>query len=109
MMTQRTEAFKKALVEAIDEGLLMLGENGREVIYFRLKQSYALKKEDIPGYPEIFVECLRSIFGSGAEVIEKAIIKSLYGKLGLEFHVKKDFGFLEYLNEAIKDFEEKAN
>ncbi|MEM0008300.1 MAG: hypothetical protein QXR89_08600 [Candidatus Bathyarchaeia archaeon] len=109
MMTQRTEVFKKALVEAIDEGLLMLGENGREVIYFRLKQSYALKKEDIPGYPEIFVECLRSIFGSGAEVIEKAIIKSLYSKLGLEFHVKKDFGFLECLNEARKAFEEKAN
>lgn len=48
MVTQRMEAFKKALVEAVDEGLLMLGENGREVIYFRLRQSYALKKEDIP-------------------------------------------------------------
>ncbi|MEM3580083.1 MAG: hypothetical protein QXQ64_02320 [Candidatus Bathyarchaeia archaeon] len=108
-MTQRTEAFRRALVEAVHEGLLMLGENGREVIYFRLKQSYALEKEDIPGSPEIFVECLRSIFGSGAEVIEKAIIKSLYSKLGMEFHAKKDFGFLEYLNEARKVFEEKAN
>ncbi|MEM3565810.1 MAG: hypothetical protein QXK18_02935 [Candidatus Bathyarchaeia archaeon] len=108
MVTQRMEAFKKALVEAVDEGLLMLGENGREVIYFRLKQSYALKKEDIPGHPEIFVECLRSIFGSGAEVIEKAVIKSLYSKLGMEFHAAKNFGFLEYLKEARKAFEEKA-
>ncbi|MEM3566068.1 MAG: hypothetical protein QXK47_03015 [Candidatus Bathyarchaeia archaeon] len=107
-MTQRMEAFKKALVEAVDEGLLMLGENGREVIYFRLKQSYALKKEDIPGYPEIFVECLRSIFGLGAEVIEKAVINSLYRKLGIEFHAKKNLGFLEYLKEARKAFEEKA-
>jgi len=47
MVTQKMEAFKKALMEAVDEGLLMLGENGREVIYFRLKQSYALKKEDV--------------------------------------------------------------
>jgi len=107
-MTQRMEAFKKALMEAIDEGLLMLGESGREVIYFRLKQSYALKKEDAPGNPEIFVKCLREIFGSGAEVIERAIIRSLYKKLGMEFKAKKGFGFMEYLNEARKTFEQKA-
>ncbi|MEM3770153.1 MAG: hypothetical protein QXG76_03075 [Candidatus Bathyarchaeia archaeon] len=109
MMTQRMEAFKKALAEAVDEGLLTLGENGREVIYFRLKHSYALKKEDIPSYPEIFVKCLRSIFGSGSEVIEKAVIKSLYSKLGMEFSAKKGFGFLEYLEEARRAFEEKLN
>jgi len=107
-MTQRMEAFKKALMEAIDEGLLMLGESGREVIYFRLKQSYALKKEDVPGHPEIFVRCLREIFGSGAEVIERTIIRSLHKKLGIEFREKKGFGFMEYLSEARKNFEQKG-
>lgn len=102
------EAFKKALMEAIDEGLLMLGESGREVIYFRLKQSYALKKEDVPGHPEIFVRCLREIFGSGAEVIERVTIKSLYKKLGIALEEKKGFGFMEYLNEARKTFEQKG-
>ncbi|MEM1540807.1 MAG: hypothetical protein QXJ07_05445 [Candidatus Bathyarchaeia archaeon] len=100
------EAFKKALMEAVNEGLLMLGESGREVIYFRLIHSYALKREDIPSNPEIFVKCLRGIFGSGAEVIERAIIKNLYKRLGLEFRAKKDFSFLEYLNEARKAFKE---
>ncbi len=109
MVTQKMETFKKALIEAVDEGLLMLGENGRDVVYFRLKQSYALQKDDISGHPEIFVECLRSIFGSGAEVIERAVIKCLYSKLGIEFNAKKGFGFLEYLKEARKAFEEKAN
>jgi hypothetical protein len=107
-MTQRVEAFKKALMEAIDEGLRMLGESGREVIYFRLKQSYALKKEDVPNNPEIFMECLRGIFGSGAEVIERTIIRSLYKKLGMEFEAKKGFGFMEHLNEARKTFEQKG-
>jgi hypothetical protein len=86
----------------------MFGESGREVIYFRLKQSYALKKEDVPGNPEIFVRCLREIFGSGAEVIERAIIKSLYKKIGIRFEDKKGFGFMEYLNEARKTFEQKS-
>ena len=99
-MGQKKNAFKKALIEAVDEGLLMLGESGREVVFFRLQHYYALKKEDIPSNPEIFVQCLRDIFGSGAEVIEKAVIKSLYKKLGIEYKEKKGFGFSDYLNEA---------
>ncbi|MGC8998629.1 MAG: hypothetical protein ACP5JW_04430 [Candidatus Bathyarchaeia archaeon] len=106
MVTQITEALKKALAETIDEGLLMLGKNGRDVVYFRLKQSYALKKEEVPNNPEIFVNCLREIFGSGAEVIERAVIRKLYDKLGIEFKEKKDFGFMEYLSEARKILEE---
>jgi len=101
-MDREKNTFEKALVEAVDEGLLMLGESGREVIYFRLKHSYALSKEDIPFHPEIFVECLLKIFGSGARVIEKAVIKSLYRKLGLKFVEKENFDFFEYFREAKK-------
>jgi hypothetical protein len=101
-MDKEKNTFEKALVEAVDEGLLMLGESGREVIYFRLKHSYALGKEDIPSHPEIFVGCLRKIFGSGARVIEKAVIKSLYRRLGLKFAEKEGFDFFEYLREAKK-------
>lgn len=99
-MKQKTTAFEKAFGEAVDEGLLLLGESGRKAAYFRLQKSYAIKKEDIPGNPEIFVDRLEKIFGLGAEVIEKAIIKSLYRKLGLKYIEKKVFDFMEYLNEA---------
>ncbi|MEM1566427.1 MAG: hypothetical protein QW510_05015 [Candidatus Bathyarchaeia archaeon] len=101
-MNQERSMFEKALVEAIDEGLLMLGEGGREVVYFRLRHSYALSKEDVPAHPEIFIECLRKIFGSGSKAIEKTIIKGLYSKLGLTYAEKKNFDFFEYLNEAKK-------
>ncbi|MBS7616913.1 hypothetical protein KEJ45_06930 [Candidatus Bathyarchaeota archaeon] len=101
-MTQarRGNSFEKAFLEAVDEGLSMLGESGRDVVYLRLQTTYAIKREDIISNLEIFAQCLRKIFGSGAEVIEKAIIKSLYGKLGMKFVEKKGYGFLEYLNEA---------
>lgn len=99
-MTQEKSIFEKALIEAVDEGLLMLGESGRELVYFRLRHSYALSREDIPFHPEIFDECLRRIFGSGANVIEKAIVRSLSRKLGLKFVEKGNFNFLECLNVA---------
>jgi hypothetical protein len=93
-------SFKQALLEAIDEGLLTLGKSGKEAIYFHLQNLCALKKEDIPDKPEIFVEGLQKIFGLGAEVIEKAIVKNLYLKLGLAFKEKKGYSFLEYLNDV---------
>ncbi|MEM2262813.1 MAG: hypothetical protein QXT10_03080 [Candidatus Bathyarchaeia archaeon] len=99
-MSKEKNAFEKALTEAVDEGLLMLGESGREVVYFRLRHSYAMDKEDVPTHPEIFIKCLQGIFGEGAKALEKAIIKILYRKLGLIYVEKKNFDFLECLNEA---------
>jgi len=92
--------FEKALVEAIDEGLLMLGESGREVVYFHLRHYYGFTKEDVPSNPHILVRCLEKIFGMGARAIERDVIKSLYRKLKLEYVEKKSFDFMEYLNEA---------
>jgi len=108
-MTQKTVTFEKILIDAVDEGLLMLGETGREVVYFRLRHSYALSKEDVPAHLEIFVECLKKIFGSGSRAIEKAIIKSLYSKLGLKYVEKKDFDFIECLNEAKMQLRKKLS
>lgn len=98
--SKQENLFKKALLAAIDEGLLTLGESGKEAIYFHLQNLCSLKREDIPEKPEIFMEGLQKIFGLGAKVIEKAIVKSLYVKLGLGFKEKKGYSFLEYLNYA---------
>ncbi|MEM2911466.1 MAG: hypothetical protein QXM52_00905 [Candidatus Bathyarchaeia archaeon] len=99
-MAKKSLLFKEALMEAVDEGLLILGESGREVVYFHLQHSYGLKKENISENPEIFMDCLRKIFGLGAQVIEKAIIKILCYKLGIEFAENKNYPFARYLNYA---------
>lgn len=99
-MNQKIAMFEKALVEAVDEGLLALGESGREVVYFHLKHYYGFTKEDVPSNPQILVRCLEKIFGLGARVVERDIVKSLYRKLGLKYVEKKNFDFMEFLNEA---------
>ena len=33
----RENSLRKNFKEAVDEGLLILGESGREIVYFRLK------------------------------------------------------------------------
>lgn len=99
-MAETKSLFKEALFEAIDEGLLTLGESGKEAIYFHLQNLFSVKRGDVLDRPEIFVEGVRKIFGVGAEVIERSIVKSLYRKLGLKYEEKEGYGFLAYLSDA---------
>jgi hypothetical protein len=101
-MTETDELFNNILIEAIDEGLLILSESGREVVYFHLHKFYGLKKEDIPKNLVTFLNCIRKIFGSGAFIIEKSIIRTLYKKIGLEFSEKEEYDFIKCLN-ALKE------
>ena len=107
-MSKAKNRFRQVLLEAVDDGLLTLGESGRKAIYFHLQNLYSIKREDIPDQPEAFVEGLRKIFGKGAEVIEKAMAKSLYNRLGMKYDEKKGYGFLAYLNDAMRMAQEEG-
>jgi len=92
--------LRQDLIEAVDEGLLTLGESRREAVYFHLQSLCSLKKEDAPDKPEAFDEALRKIFGVGAEVIERSVVKKLYSKLGIDFAEKKNYGFVDYVSDV---------
>lgn len=88
-------------MEAVDESLKSLGESVRQMIFYHLENTYSVKRQDIPKKPEAFAEGLEKIFGVGALVLEKIIVKKLYSKLGLEYEDKKDFVFIDYLKDFI--------
>jgi len=106
-MQRKQEEFEKLFMEAVDESLKSLGESVRQMIFFHLENSYSIKRHDIPKKPEAFAEGLEKIFGKGASVLEKIIVKTLYSKLGLEFEDKKDFVFMDYLRDFITIKEEQ--
>jgi hypothetical protein len=77
--------FDAVLSEAIDEGLkAVLGETGKEVVYYNLKSIYGLERESVSKNPEILLESLYRLFGAGAEVIERVILEKLCLKLGIK-------------------------
>jgi hypothetical protein len=92
--------FDKTLLEAVDCALLALGEEPRKAIYYHLNKRFSLQKEEIPGDTDKFSQALNTIFGSGAEVIEKLIVKNLYTKLNLNFEEKASFEIDDYINLA---------
>lgn len=92
--------FEKTLLEAVDTALLSLGESPRQAVYYHLNKSFKLQREEIPEDANEFSQALNTIFGPGAEVIEKIIVKNLYTKLNLSLEEKTCFEFVEYVSLA---------
>jgi hypothetical protein len=77
--------FNRALLEAVDDGLLFLGESARHLVYHSVEKVFQISPEQIPEKPEAFHRALETLLGSGGKVIEKQIVKKLYSGLGLSF------------------------
>lgn len=99
-MLGKKEEFDKIVIEAVDDGLNILGETVKATLLLLVKERFHIEKYEIPEKPREFSLALRSILGnSGGKFIENLIVRSLYAKMGLgppelnrEFH--------EYILEA---------
>lgn len=92
--------FRKALLEATDSGLQVLGESVRYVIYHHVERNSSLRREEIPERLKDFHKALESLFGAGARVIERIVADRLYGKLGLKFEEHEGWTLVDYVNNA---------
>jgi hypothetical protein len=103
------QEFNRLLLEAVDEGLSMLGESSKQAIYFHLEKRFDIKKQEIPNKIEVFANAIEKIFGLGASFLEILIMKRLYVKLGrgFKFYGSEDFTFTEYVAAARRSFVEK--
>ena len=102
--------FEKILLEAIDEGLSLIGESAKQVIYTYLEKTFKIDAQDIPCRIEDFSKALENIFGTGSKIIEIQIMKKLFNKVG--YTIKNypsihDLTFIEYVS-AIKQEKEKS-
>lgn len=96
----RDRAFKKLLLEAVDEALSSLGDSSKQAIYFYLEETFKIKRQSIPNKIEEFTNAIEKIFGRGAKVLEVQIMKYLYEKVGRDFEYfpeKDDLLFIEYV------------
>ncbi len=98
--TKKREDFDSVLLKAVDEGLMILGVSVRITVYHYLKKDHDLRREDIPKNPEALDIGLRTLFGSGASVIERHVLERLCAKLGLIYEEKEDESFIHYIKEA---------
>jgi len=107
MLMKGEDKFEKSLLKTIDVQLKQVfGESGTSVIYGYLQNALSLRQEEIPKKLEVFAEGLDKFLNSGARVVEKVILDSLYSDFGQEFQFKKGYKFVDYVNELKEAIEE---
>jgi hypothetical protein len=97
---KKTIKFEEVLLEAIDEGLSLLGESSKQAVYFHLEKTFKMNRVDIPYRIEEFTDAIEKIFGTGAKIIEIQIMKCLFKKVGYSFKhypKQKNLTFTEYI------------
>jgi hypothetical protein len=92
--------FRQILLEAVDYGLMVLGEIVRQTIYGRIEKDHGLKRTEIPEQLEAFHKALGSVLGVSAKTVEKLIAKNLYQRLGLNFTPRPEWALVEYVDHA---------
>jgi hypothetical protein len=92
--------FDGILQEAVDYGLMVLGEVVRRTIYECVENRYQLKRREIPERLEAFHMALERMFGASAERVERLIAKNLYQRLSLNFTPHSDWTLIEYVGHA---------
>jgi hypothetical protein len=70
------------------------------MVFFHLEKDCSISKPNIPEKSESFAKGPEKIFGAGALVLEKHIIKSLYSRLRLKYDERKDYAFEDYVKQA---------
>jgi len=97
------DELEKAVLEAVDETFLYLGDSVRRSLYYYLENHHGVGRGEVPFKLEGFVEGLRSIFGEGTNLLVKMIAKRIYGKLGLPFDEKTGWSLIDYVEHARKN------
>lgn len=92
--------FSKLLLEAIDHGLLMLGEDARQAIYDCIENSYQIARDELPEKLEDLHGALTDLLGKGGNMVEIIAAEKLYKTLHLTFEPKDDWALLDYVNHA---------
>lgn len=109
---QKTTKFEQLLLESIDEGLSVLGESSKQIVYSYLEKSVKMNRHDIPHRIEEFIDVIEKIFGTGAKILEIQIMKCLFSKVGYKFKNysnQKSLTFIEYVEAAKMEKKRREN
>ena len=86
--------------EVVDETLKQIfKEEGAKAIYDFLTNHAHLRLEEAAEKPEVFSASLERLMVSATRVIEQAILKNLYLKLGMKFKEKDGYTFSDHIRE----------
>ena len=94
--------FNELLFKSIDETITsLLSRQVADALYFHLEQVDSVSKLEIPNRLDVLSSTLEQTFGRPSSIIiSKAIAKTLYKALGLNFSESPHGTLIDYIDEA---------
>ena len=109
---KRTTDFEELLMEAIDEGLSLLGESSKQLVYFYLEKNFKINRLDIPYRIDEFIDAIERIFGNGAKILKIQMMKCLFKQVGYaikHYSDQRNLIFREYITAIKLEKENREN
>lgn len=75
-MTGAVSYLNPDISQCIDAGLDTIGAS-KKVVYWYLSEKRNLEREKIADNPAVFLETLRTLFGQGAGILERMIVRQI--------------------------------
>ncbi len=107
--TMACHKFNRALMDAVDFTFLSLGRSCRQALYFHLRTTFCIRKNQIPQQIEKFDKALKFIFKDGAFFLNRLILEKLCEDLGMKFRDEYVSNFVNSVSEMRKMFYEKES
>jgi len=101
MTYKSSKEFDELVLEAVDEGLSILGdESVKRAFYYHLEKRAKIKRNEIPRKLMGFHEALTNLFFDGSVILEKRISRHLFGRIGMELPIHDGWTIADYVREA---------
>ena len=81
----------KMILDTIDKGLNLLGENPKQALWFCLEKDFKFDRNKVPENLEAFEETLKGFFGLGYTFLEALFRQQLQKATGEDLQVYKTF------------------
>ncbi len=107
--TMACNKFNRALLDAVDFTFLSLGRSCQQALYFHLRTTFCIRKNQIPQQIEKFDKALKFIFKDGALFLNRLILEKLCEDLGIKFRDEYVPDFVNSVSEMRKMFDEKES
>jgi hypothetical protein len=105
----RVQSFSTVFLESIDEALSVLGLEPSNALFQYLLTICQLPRSEIPDRVQEFDNGLKKALGGASKVIERLILRKLFGKLSLAFRESEALEFTDYVDDAKRRFEIFSN
>ncbi len=83
--TLLTTDVDRVIIDTIDRGLAVLGENAKQVFWIYLEKNFQITQKDVPQRLDEFQETLQQIFGVGSKALDLIFVNYLREATGKSF------------------------